>query len=163
MADGLIRGSDQYFNCKFSRDGRLLFCATTRGLHVLEWDKVLTAEKTTPAPLYSASPMPLESPMKPGEQKDYQNYVYDVAYDEQANRLLFGGIEGAIRYFNLSENKTGVLLKPPGRESICRLQLSPDREHICCYCTPPFDDRNRKPQCIRVWNYRLIRKAAGLD
>jgi hypothetical protein len=37
MKQGFIRGSDEPFSLKFSPDGRLLFCATTRGLRVLEW------------------------------------------------------------------------------------------------------------------------------
>jgi hypothetical protein len=31
MKQGFIRGSDEPFSLKFSPDGRLLFCATTRG------------------------------------------------------------------------------------------------------------------------------------
>lgn len=163
MKQGFIRGSDEPFSLKFSSDGRLLFCATTRGLRVLEWDKVLAAEKSTPAPLFAASPMALESPLKPLERRDYINYVYDVVFDEKRNRLLFCGIEGTVRFFNLNDSSTGILLKPPGKDYIWRLQLSADREFICCYCTPPSDDRNKKPNCIRVWNYRLLRAATGLD
>ncbi len=163
MKRGFIRGSDEPFSVKFSSDGRLLFCATTRGLRVLEWDKVLAAEKTTPPPLYTTSPAPLESPMKPHEQNDYVNYVYDVAVDETRGRVLFCGIEGTIRYFNLNDSSTGVLFKPPGRDSIWRLQLSADREFICCHCTPALDDRNKKPQRIQVWNYRRLAAAASLD
>jgi len=163
MKQGFIKGSDEPFSLKFSPDGRLLFCATTRGLRVLEWDKVLAAEKSTPAPLFAASPMPLESPLKPAEQRDYINFIYDVAFDEKRNRLLFCGIEGTVRFFNLNDSSTGILLKPPGKDYIWRLQLSADREFICCFCTPPSDDRNNKPNRIRVWNYRLLRTATGLD
>jgi hypothetical protein len=163
MRQGFIKGSDEPFSLKFSPDGRLLFCATTRGLRVLEWDKVLAAEKSTPVPLVSASAMPLESPMKPVEERDYINYVYDVVFDERQNRLLFAGIEGVVRFFNLNDGGTGILLKPPGNNYIWRLQLSSDREFICCFCTPPHGDRNKKPNRIQIWNYRLLRNAAGLD
>ena len=107
--------------------------------------------------------MPLESPLKPAEQRDYINFIYDVAFDEKRNRLLFCGIEGTVRFFNLNDSSTGILLKPPGKDYIWRLQLSADREFICCFCTPPSDDRNNKPNRIRVWNYRLLRTATGLD
>lgn len=163
MKQGMIRGSDQPFKCNFSPDGRLLFCATTRGLRVLEWDKVLAAEKSTPTPLFAASPMPLESPMKPAERRDHINFIYDVVLDEQKNCLLFCGIEGAIRFFNLNDASTGILLKPPGNDYIWRLQLSADREFIGCLFTPSVDDRNKKPGRIQIWNYRLLRTAAGLD
>lgn len=163
MKQCFVRGSDEPFSVKFSPDGRLLFCATTRGLRVLEWDKVLAAEKITPPPLFTASPMPLDSPLKAFEKEDYINYVYDVVFDENRNRLLFCGIEGAIRFLNLDDARTGVLFKPPGKDYICRLQLSPDSEFLCCTCTPPFEDRNKKPHSIRVWNYRLLRMAAGIE
>jgi WD40 repeat protein len=163
MKQGFIRGSDEPFSLKFSPDGRLLFCGTTRGLRVLEWEKVLAAEKSTPAPLFAASPMPLESPLKPSEQRDYVNFIYDVEFDQIRNRLLFCGIEGTIRFFNLNDGSTGILLKPPGSNYIWRLVLSPDREHICCVCTPSTEDRNKKPNRIQVWNYRILRTAASLD
>jgi hypothetical protein len=163
VQQGFIRGSDEPFSLKFSPDGRLLFCATTRGLRVLEWDKVLTAEKSTPAPLFAASPRPLQSPLKPADQGDYINFVYDVAFDEKRNRLLFCGIEGTIRFFNLDDSSTGILLNPPGKDYIWRLQLSADREFICCFCTPPTEARNKKPNRIQSWNYRVLRTAAGLD
>ena len=163
MKQGFIRGSDEPFSLKFSTDGRLLFCATTRGLRVLEWDGVLAAEKSTPTPVFGASPMPLESPLKPSEQRDYINFVYDVEFDEPRNRLLFCGIEGAIRYFNLNDASTGILLKPSGDNYIWRLQLSPDREHICCVCIPSADDRNKKSNRIQIWNYRKLRASGGLD
>jgi hypothetical protein len=163
MKQGMIRGSDEPFNCKFGPDGRLLFCATTRGLRVLEWDKVLGAEKSTPAPLFAASPAPLESPMKPSERRDYINYTYDVVLDEQKNRLLFGGTEGAVRFLNLNDGSTGVLLKPAGDDYIWRLHLSADREFVGCVFSPSVDERNKKPGRIQVCNYRLLRTAAGLD
>ncbi len=162
-SQGFIRGSDEPFSLKFSLDGSLLFCATTRGLRVLDWDKVLAAERATPSPRFSASPAPLESPLKPSEARDYINFIYDVVLDQSRNRLLFCGVEGALRYFNLADSKTGVLFKPPGASSIWRLQLSPDREFICCFCTPSIDDRNKKSNSIRVWNYQRLCAAAGLD
>jgi hypothetical protein len=160
---GFIKGSDEPFSIKFSPDGRFMFCATTRGLRVLEWDKVLAAEKVTPPPLFTASPMPLDSPLKPVEQRDYINFIYDVILDERRNRLLFAGIEGAIRFFNLDTERTGILFKPPGNNCISRIHLSPDAEFICCYCTPSSNERGRKPHRIQVWNYRLLAAAAGLD
>jgi hypothetical protein len=163
MKQGFIRGSDEPFSLKFSPDGRLLFCATTRGLRVLEWEKVLVAERSTPAAVFAASAMPLESPLKPSEQTDYLNFAYDVEFDETRNRLLFCGIEGAVRFLNLSDGSTGILLKPPGSNYIWRLHLSRDREHICCVCTPSAEDRNKKKNRIQIWNYRNLRTAAGLD
>jgi hypothetical protein len=99
----------------------------------------------------------------PQNKKDYISFVYDVELDEKSNRLLFSGIEGTIRFFNLNDASTGILLRPPGNNYIWRLLLSPDREHICCVCTPSVEDRNKKPNRIQVWNYRILRTAVGLD
>jgi hypothetical protein len=114
-------------------------------------------------PLFETSPFPLEplGPLLAHTQEHYKNYTYDVAYDAAANRLLFGGIEGVIRFFNLNDSSTGILFKPPGKDYIYKLKISPDREFIYCYCLPPAGDRNKKPQSIRIWNYRLLREAAG--
>src|SRR5262249_42765833 len=78
MTESFIRGSDEPFNVRFSRDGRLLFCATTRGLRVLEWQKVLAADKATPSPLYAASPLALGSPPLKSHEMHYTNFVYDL-------------------------------------------------------------------------------------
>src|SRR5260221_255081 len=137
--------------------------APSWALRSFQWEMVLVAEKSTPAPIFAASPMPLESPLKPSEQRDYVNFAYDVEFDETRNRLLFCGIEGTVRFLNLSDGSTGILLKPPGNNYIWRLHLSLDREHICCVCTPSTEDRNKKPNRIQVWNYRILRTAAGLD
>jgi hypothetical protein len=163
MNQGFVRGSDEPFSLKFSPDGQFLFCATTRGLRVLEWEKVLAADKSTPVPLFAVSPAPLESPLTPSEQRDYINFVYDVEFDVLRNRLLFAGIEGTIRFFNLNDSSTGILLRPPGTYYIWRLMLSSDREHICCICLPSTEDRDNKPNCIQIWNYRILRTAVGLD
>jgi hypothetical protein len=94
MAEQLIRGTDEPFNIRFSSDGRLLFCATTSGLRVLEWEKVLGADKATPVPLYATSPLELGSPPLESQEKHYTNFVYDLAVDEPANRVLFCDIQG---------------------------------------------------------------------
>src|SRR5207249_6616652 len=81
MTEGFIRGSDEPFNVRFNSNGRLLFCATTRGLRVLEWEKVLSAEKSTPPPLYATSPLALGSPPLINSDEHYTNFTYDLALD----------------------------------------------------------------------------------
>jgi hypothetical protein len=156
-----IVGSDGPFNVRFSSDGRLLFCATTGGLRVLQWEKVLGADKATPPPLYATSPLQLGSP--PLEEKQYTDFVYDLAVDEPANRLLFCDIQGIVWFLNLKDRRSGALLKPPEKNSACRLLLSPDRQHFCCHCTPPAGARGDPKGRIQVWNYQKLLEAAGLN
>jgi WD40 repeat protein len=158
-SEGFVGGSDDVMSLKFSPDGRLLFCATTGGLCVLEWNKLLAADKTTPEPLFAVTPVPEATRF---EHRRYENYVYDVVFDEAQSRLLFCGIEGRIRFLGLNDGKSGVLFDPPGKSPISELQLSPDREFLCCLSGPPFEDRDKSPWRIQGWNYRALTKAAGL-
>jgi len=160
MTEGFIRGSDEPFNVRFNSNGRLLFCATTRGLRVLEWEKVLSAEKATPPPLYATSPLALGSPRLENSDEHYTNYTYDVALDEAAKSVLFCDIQGTVWFLNLKNQRTGALLKPPEKNSTWRLLLAPDRQHLCCMCTT---DRKANKGRIQVWNYQKLVEAAGLN
>lgn len=162
VTESFIRGSDEPFNVRFSSDGRLLFCATTGGLRVLDWEKVLSADKATPPPLYATSPLALGSPPLESHEKHYTNFVYDLALDEPANRVLFCDIQGTVWFLNLNEHRAGALLQPPEKNSAWRLLLSPDRQHFCCLCTPPAGERNDKQGRIQIWNYQKLLEPAGL-
>jgi hypothetical protein len=156
-----VRGSDEILNLRFSPDGRLLFCATTVGLRVLAWDELINATETTPKPLFAITPLP-DAESSVLDHHHYANFIYDVILDESQSRLLFCGIEGAIRFLNLKDRSSGILLDPPGKSPISRLQLSPDREFVCCLCGPLSEERNKQPWRIQVWNYPALCKAAGL-
>jgi hypothetical protein len=157
---GFIHGSYKILNMKFSPDGRLLFCATTNGLRVLEWEKILASDKVTPEPLFASVPSPEASLV---EHRQYENYIYDVILDEARHRLLFCGIEGTIRFLNLTDGNSGILLNPPGQSPTSKLQISPDREFICCLSGPPFHEKHETPWRLQIWNYAALCKAAGLE
>ena len=157
VAQQFIRGTDEPFRVRFSPSGRLLFCATTRGLRVLEWEKVLGAEKATPPALYATSPLKLGSaPLDDGAQST--NFTYDVVLDEAARRVLFCDIQGTVWFFNLEDNRSGALLKPPERNATWQMLLSPDRQHLCCLSTMGDDKKAR----LQIWSYQKLLGAAGL-
>lgn len=79
------------------------------------------------------------------------------------NRVLFGGIEGAIRFLNLADRNTGVLLKPPGNDAVCRLQLSHDQRQLACLLSPQVAERNQKSSYFQLWNYPELCRSAGLE
>jgi hypothetical protein len=157
---GLARGTPKLMTAKFSPDGRFLFCATTLGLRVYNWIELLASTGNTPTPLYSMTPVPEAVRL---DLIHYDNIIYNIILDEIKDRLLFAGRQGLIRFLNLNDGSMGILLNPPGKTPICRLQLSHDREFICCHCIPSSDDRNKKPSRLQVWNYGALCKAVGLD
>ena len=89
--------------------------------------------------------------------------MYDVVLDDKHNRLLFCGIHGVIRFLNLNDGTTGILVDPPGKSPMYKLELSHDRKYICCVCCSAFKDRKHKPPRLQVWNYPALCEAAGLD
>jgi hypothetical protein len=157
-----IQGAHKIMNLRFSPDGRLLFCATTHGLHVLGWNEFLTATESTPKPLFSVMPCPAAVPSVLDE-RHYANFIYDVVLDQVRDRLLFCGIEGVIRFLDLKDGNSGILLDPPGKSPIWQLRLSPDNKFICCSCTPPVQERNRESPRLQIWNSPAVCHAAGLD
>jgi hypothetical protein len=140
----------------------MLFCATTAGLSVLSWSELLEASEITPKPVYFVRPCPAAEPFVL-DDRHYANFVYDVVLDEAQNRLLFCGIEGVLRFLNLDDGSAGILLDPPGKTPIWRLQLSPDGKFISCLCLPPREERDKQSSRIQVWNYSALCHAAGLN
>ena len=134
----------------FSPDGKLVFCCTDSGLAVLKWEALLASSRATPRPLFSVLPVPEAWGV---EHRSGENSVYDLAFDRVRNWLLFGGAEGVIRFLDLSDGRTGVLLDPPGKSPIVNLELSHDRQFIGCMCCPRFEEASREPWRIQVWSY----------
>ena len=150
-----VRTDEQVLNATFSSDGHFLCCATINGLRVHSWDALLAASETTLEPRFTVTPRP--------EARFRQNYIYDAVLDEEQNRVLFCGLEGTMRFLNLRDGSTGILLDPPGKSPIWRLQLSRDRKFICCICFPVHEERDHKPPRLQVWNYEALCKEAGLS
>lgn len=147
----------------FDSDGRWIVFATQIGLRVMAWDALLAATKIAPKPAFSVIP---SSSSKPATlpAHEHPDHLDDVAVDDAQSRVLFGGMEGTIRYLNLKDGSEGVLLDPPDKSSIVRLGLSPNRETIACLCGPRFEQAQTNERCwqVQVWNYTGLCRAAGL-
>lgn len=145
----------------FDSNGQWIFFATQAGLRVMAWDALLTGTEVRPKPAFSVIP---SSSSKPAVLDPYQyvNFIYDVAFDEVQNRLLFGGIEGVMRYLNLKDGSEGVLLDPPGKSPMSRLELSADRQFIAYLCGPAFEKAHEECWRVQVWNYAALCRASGL-
>jgi hypothetical protein len=156
-----VRGAYNILDLKFSSDGSRLFCGTTCGVRAFAWEDLLQADEITPKPVYSVT-TPVDTDRVNAHDAQYVNFVYDIWLDESQNRALFSGWEGVVRYLNLSDGTTGLLLDPPGKSSLHDLRISPDRRFLACHWSPPFDSRRDERSSVQVWNYQALCEAAGL-
>ena len=144
----------------FSPSGNHLLCGTSAGVCVLKWNDVLDAADTSavkPAAFVGAEPMIREDGMP-----DIQ-LVYAVPLDAKKERVLFSGLEGKIRYWNLQEGKMGDLLVPPFRWPLWRLELTPDRSTLVATAVHFQIKGKTEPPKFQLWNYPALCRAANLE
>ena len=154
------RDSPKIMTAKFSPDGNLLFCATTIGLRVYSWIELFAAVGQTPKALFAVTPIPEALEL---DLTHYDNFIYDVAFDNKQKRLVFCGLDGRIRYLDLNDSRSSILIDPPGKSPMWNLSLSSDRKYIGCSCSPAFEDRNKEPQRVQIWNYSALCRSAGIE
>lgn len=144
----------------FGSSGNYLFCGTTAGLCVLEWEKILTAADQSPVtPLaFIKSEDTLPDDALKGSQR-----VMAVTVDSPARRILFADQEGKVRFANTMDNRIGDLLASPVRGSFYHLELSPDRSALVGTLWIPHKKGNKQePSRFQIWNYPMLCQAAGL-
>lgn len=136
------QGNEMVFRLAFDTAGERLFVATRAGVRVYRWREVAETAGDTPGTEFSVdvgppTPDPSGRPVTPG------GHVYDLAYDHDRERLLFGGLDGRIRYLDLSGGRDGTLLEPPGRPPVLRLGLSRDRSALILTVHPGMFARGK--------------------
>jgi WD40 repeat protein len=144
----------------FSPSGNHLVCGTSAGVCVLKWEDILDAADTSavkPAAFVEAESMTSEDGM-PSPQ-----LIYAVPLDDKKERVLFSGLEGKIRYWNLREGKTGDLLVPPFRWPLWQLQLTPDRSTLVATAVHLRLRGKQEPPRFQLWSYPALCQASGLD
>ncbi len=146
-----------------SADGRFVFCATNEGVRVYDWEGFQAATESTPPPVFTAEAEAVSVEIGYGMTSAHRN-IYTLAHDAGGNRLLFGGLDGRVRYLDLATGRGGTFLDPPGRPAIQRLGLSRDRSALCCTCQPdPLAREKRRPALLQVWNYAALDKRLAVD
>jgi len=151
------QGTEQVTALECSPDGRLVFCATDRGVRVFAWDALLAAKGQTPAPVLAVASEPVTVEAGRGMAVSHRIGAWGLAHDAAGNRLLFGGLEGKVGFLDLVTGRSGTLLDPPGRPAVQRLGLSRDRGSLCCTCQPDLlVQRKRRPALLQVWNYAAL-------
>jgi hypothetical protein len=140
---------------KFSPDGSLLLCAMEEGIVAYRWKDILTAHKSLPDPIASA-PSELTA-VGSGPYPSRHRMTNDLTYDWERKVLLFGGLEGKIRYLEVESNRSGVLLELPGHPALLNIGISSDLGALYSVSLDGmFDQGPRKPPVLHIWNYRRL-------
>jgi hypothetical protein len=141
----------------FDPSGERLFAATYGGARVYRWHEVLQAKGEMPAPTLEVTlgPWLKETPNGPEPRN---SFVAALAHDPDRDWLLFAGQEGRVRYLDLADGRTGLLLEPPGRPAIGQLALSRDRSALGITCGPDPNEegRMRRSAVIQFWDYPAL-------
>jgi hypothetical protein len=130
------------------------------GMRVFDWDEVLSAEGDAPAPKFS-----LDAPKDEPNDPNSRPLAYSVNFEPDRDLLLSSCLAGVIQYLNIKDGRSGNLVKPPGDLTIWRLELTSDRQALCCHCaTRPGvgQNLNKSVNCLQIWNYPALCRAAGL-
>lgn len=141
----------------FDPSGERLFAATYGGTRVYLWREVLQASGEMPAPALAVTLGPwLKETPEGSEQRN--SSVAALAHDPDRDWLLFAGQEGRVRYLDLADGRTGILLEPPGRPAIGQLALSRDRSALGITCEPDINEegRMRRSAVVQFWDYPAL-------
>jgi WD40 repeat protein len=154
------RGSERVFRLRFDTSGNRLCLATMAGVCVFAWSEILDADGDLPRPTLAVDtgggPVDAEVGSLPRN-----GYVYDLDYDPDRDRLLFGGLDGRVHFLDLASGSSGVLLAPPAQPPILRVALSRDRATLALTSHPDMFARSRNKRCplLQFWDYRAISQA----
>jgi hypothetical protein len=151
------RGSESVLRLAFDAEGHRLFAGTSAGLRVYDWSEIKGAERDTPRPIAAVDLQPYMEETRDGPQQR-QGCVYGLDHDRERDRIIFGGLEGRLRFLDLASGKNGVLLELPGRPPILSLCLSRDRTALAVVVHPDaFSQARRRPGPIaQFWNYPAL-------
>lgn len=162
-----VSGAEAALRLRFDDRGRWLFAATDKGVRAYRWRQIVSALGSTPQPEHSITPDPYiedpeADPLPEVELKyDLNRRVFDLAYDTGRSRLLFATMGGQVGYLDPEAGRQGILVEPPGRPTIFRIELSGDYSALCCVCHPkPYgSQRFKQKSFLQVWDYtRLCRR-----
>ncbi|HEX5399412.1 MAG TPA: hypothetical protein VFY06_10230 [Verrucomicrobiae bacterium] len=144
----------------FSPSGKHLICGTTAGVCILNWDQILATPDMTSIPLAAFAEV---EPLTREDGMPANQLIYAVPLDATRERVLFTGLEGKIRFFNVREGRVGDLLNPPFRWPLWRLELTPNRTTLVGTTFHPKIKGKPEPPKFQLWNYLALCQKAGLE
>ncbi len=152
-------GSEAVHSMIFDKSGDRLCLGTQNGVRVYRWDEVVKAQDDMPRPI-----MAVDLGSKTMNMGDFSTekdqYVYAIEYDEERDWVLFAGLEGLVRYLDLSSGRSGVLLEPPEDWPILQVELSIDRSALAVKYQPDFYSQkvDKRVAAVQFWNYEALCK-----
>jgi hypothetical protein len=154
----------------FSENGRLLFCATAKGLRIFDWEALLASDEESPAPRFRLDleiqdfvPSAwkgeeiVEAWKKHASRK--QGTILALAEDPRRNRLLFGTDSGKIGAVDLETGSERTLLNIPGETPVGEMGLSTDGTALYTTLRPDIgtiEPGPREAARFLVWDYTKI-------
>jgi WD40 repeat protein len=150
---------EQPFDVQFHPNGEQLFVAT-KGIRVYDWKALLSATQDAPPPSLS-----VDAPKDDESDPNSRPLAYCVRFDPERSLVLSSCLAGVVQYLNIATGKSGVLLKTEENMSIWRLELTSDKQAICCHCNthPKVRPRSAATSSVQVWNYPALCHAAGIS
>ncbi len=154
---GPQRGREGVFRIRFDPSGEWLALGTMAGVRVYPWREVCEndGDLARPALAFDIAETAVESrhgsPLLGG-------YIYDLECDPDRARFLFAGLDGRVRFLDLTSGQSGTLLDLPGRPPIHRLAFSRDRSTLALIAAPGMFDngRDQRGNIIQFWDYEKI-------
>ena len=150
-------GTEAVYSMIFDKSGDRLCLGTQNGIRVFRWDEVVNAQDDMPTPI-----MGVELGSKTMTTGKYSTekepYMYTLEHDEERDWVLFAGLEGLVRYLDLSSGRSGVLLEPPEDWPILQVELSIDRSALAVRYRPDFfsQNLNKRGIAVQFWNYPAL-------
>lgn len=141
----------------FDDSGERLFIGSNRGVHVYEWNQVVSAGDRWPAPTHVVELQPrLIATRKASINQEPS--VLGLAYDANRDWLVFASQDGRVHFLDLPSRCSGVLVEPPGAWPIHHLALSNDRGALGLkYHPDPLSTSiNRPGPVLQFWNYPAL-------
>ncbi|MBA4150714.1 MAG: hypothetical protein H0X66_21585 [Verrucomicrobia bacterium] len=154
QAQHLIRPNETVMALQFTPDGKRLLCGTSQGLRVFDWEKLHQSEVMNPEQEFDVDGHELA--LNPADKDAIPGrYVYSVAYDEASERVLFGGMGGAVQWLDLTTGKNGILTETGEPLAVTNIALSPDRKLLGTTRTSIRRGNKNTPK-LQVWNYSKL-------
>jgi WD40 repeat protein len=143
---------DRAFGLRLTSDGTRLICAADHSLRVYDWNALRAATDILPAPLFHVAAETFEHEYK-RTQRISTGPVYDAVYVASKRLILFSENSGLVRALNTDTGEVRVLVRPPSRGPIWRLQLSSDQNAIAFAYQPTYEDAmNPTPHRVQIWD-----------
>ena len=157
-----MSGAVAVFSMIFDTSGDRLCIGTGNGVHVYRWGQIIEAREDWPQPILVINLEPrLVQTARVRMQQDPS--VLTLEYDLDRDWLVFGSLDGRVRYLDLQNGRSGLLVEPPGQWPIYQMALSRDRTALGLKFQPDYlsTSSKRPGPVLQFWNYPALCQPAA--